>query len=329
MATAGWMKHAGDMTYRSVRTPSAEDVEHAWSLVREVLAPTPVVGEGPLLKLESLQPTGSFKVRGALNALAAIGERERVVTASAGNHGLGVAFAATRLGRRATVVVPENASPAKVAALRAFDVELVREGNTYAEAEAHALRLAEGGAYFLSPYNDPNVIAGQGTIGHELAEQFTGPLTVVCAVGGGGLASGLGLWAAARPDVRVVGVEAQAAPSMAAAVKAGYQVPIEVRPTIADGIAANLEPGSVTIDLVAKHVDRLVSVTEEELRAGVRYLAGKHGVVAEGAGAAAVAALLAGKVEPGDEEAGNQVAVVSGRNIALDVLAEVLASREP
>ncbi|EHR50365.1 threonine dehydratase [Saccharomonospora marina XMU15] len=317
------------MGNREVRTPSAEDVERAWSVVRAVLPPTPVVGEGPLLKLESLQPTGSFKVRGALNALAAIGRGEHVVTASAGNHGLGVAFAATRLGRPATVVVPENASSAKIAALGRFDIELVREGRSYAEAEAHALRLAERGAYFLSPYNDPHVIAGQGTIGHELAEQLTGRrLTVVCAVGGGGLASGLGLWAATQPDVRIVGVEVDAAPSMAEAVKAGHQVPIEVRPTIADGIAANLEPGSVTIDLVAKHVDRIVSVTETELRAAVRHLAATHGVVTEGAGAAAVAALLAGKVESrGDSD--RLVALVSGRNIALGVLAEVLASSQP
>ncbi|WP_199431923.1 threonine ammonia-lyase [Qaidamihabitans albus] len=309
---------------RSVRTPSPDDVERAWHVVRDILPPTPVRAGAPMLKLETWQPTGSFKVRGALNALAALGEGERVVTASAGNHGLGVAFAASRLGRPATVVVPENASAAKVAALRTFGVELVQVGRAYAEAEAHALELAARGAHFVSPYNDPEVIAGQGTIGYELAEQEGAPLTVVCAVGGGGLAAGIGLWAATVPGARVIGVEAAAAPSMAAALHAGHQVPVDVRPSIADGIAANLEPGSVTIDLVAKHVDRLVPVTEEELRAAVRHLATRHGIVAEGAGAAAVAALLAGKAEA-DERT---VAVISGRNVALPVLAGVLGGED-
>ncbi|MFD2396230.1 threonine/serine dehydratase [Prauserella oleivorans] len=296
--------------------------------MRSTVPPTPLApatDTGPALKLETFQPTGSFKVRGALSALAAVGPSDEVVTASAGNHGLGVAFAATRLGRRATVVVPGTASPAKVAALRAFDIELVQTGTSYAEAEAHALELAARGARFVSPYNDPDVVAGQATIGYELAEQTRGPLTVVCGVGGGGLASGLGLWAAERTDVRLVGVEADAAPSMAAAVRAGRQVPVEVGPTIADGIAANLEAGSVTIDLVAKHVDELVAVSEAELHAAVRYLAGERGVVAEGAGAAAAAAVLSGKVSA----EGTVVAVVSGRNIALDVLARLLTSGAP
>ncbi|PXY30733.1 threonine ammonia-lyase [Prauserella flavalba] len=312
------------MAHRQVRTPVPQDVERAWEIVRATLPPTPLVSppEGPALKLETMQPTGSFKVRGALTALAGVGEDDHVVTASAGNHGLGVAFAATRLGRRATVVVPGNASPAKVAALRAFDVELVRTGTSYADAEAHALELAARGARYVSPYNDPDVIAGQGTLGHELAEQTSGPLTVVCAVGGGGLASGIGLWAATRDDVRLVGVESAAAPSMAAAVRAGHQVPVEVGPTLADGIAANLEPGSVTIDLVAKHVDELLTVTEAELHAALRHLASAYGLVAEGAGAAALAAVLAGKVRTESPV----VVVVSGRNIALPVLGEVLTS---
>ncbi|MBK1789123.1 threonine ammonia-lyase [Prauserella cavernicola] len=313
------------MAIRDVRTPDTEDVERAWEVVRGVLPATPLVrpaAGGPALKLETMQPTGSFKVRGALAALAEAGDDQPVVTASAGNHGLGVAFAATRLGRRATVVVPANASPAKVAALRGFDIELVQTGTTYAEAEAHALELGARGARFVSPYNDPGVIAGQGTLGLELGEQTSGPLTVVCALGGGGLASGIGLWAATRTDVRVIGVESAAAPSMAAAVAAGHQVPIEVGPTLADGIAANLEPGSVTIDLVAKHVDELLTVTESELHTALRYLAGTHGLVSEGAGAVALAAVLAGKVESREQV----VAVVSGRNVALPVLAEVLAS---
>jgi threonine dehydratase len=260
-------------------------------------------------------------VRGALTALSLVPAGVDVVTASAGNHGLGVAYAARLLGRHATVVVPGNASPAKVSALRGYGVELVEVGTSYDEAEEHALRLAEQGAHFLSPYNDPDVIAGQGTIGHELATQTDGPLTVVCAVGGGGLAAGLALWASTRADVRVVGVEAAVSTALSASVRAGGDVEVEVGDSIADGILGNLERGSVTVGIIAEHVDSLVTVTEDELRTAIRYLVAQRGVVAEGAGAAAVAALLAGKVEV----TGQAVAVVSGRNIALPTLAKILA----
>lgn len=205
-----------------------------------------------------------------------------------------------------------------------FDVTLVQHGAGYDEAEAHALELARRGARYVSPYNDPDVIAGQGTLGKELDAQCPGPLTVVCTVGGGGLASGLGLWAATRDDVRVVGVEPEAAPAVAAAVRAGHPVPLDLGETVADGITANLEPGSVTIDLVARHVDRLLTVTEDEIAEAVRHLVRAHGIVAEGAGAAAYAAVLAGKVDTGGED-GRVVAVVSGRNIALGTLARLLA----
>lgn len=312
------------MTHRVVRTPSPDDVDKAADIVSSVLSPTPVLDGGCRLKLETWQPTGSFKVRGALAALASVDAGDEVVTASAGNHGLGIAFAATRLGRRATVVVPTTASEAKVAALRRFDVTLVQHGAGYDEAEAHALELARRGARYVSPYNDPDVIAGQGTLGKELDAQCPGPLTVVCTVGGGGLASGLGLWAATRDDVRVVGVEPEAAPAVAAAVRAGHPVPLDLGETVADGITANLEPGSVTIDLVARHVDRLLTVTEDEIAEAVRHLVRAHGIVAEGAGAAAYAAVLAGKVDTGGED-GRVVAVVSGRNIALGTLARLLA----
>ncbi|WP_182905727.1 threonine/serine dehydratase [Microbispora sp. H13382] len=314
---------------RDVVVPRRDDLENASQVIREHLRPTPVdPGAGtpgdPGLKLESLQPTGSFKVRGALNAVAAA-PGTRVVTASAGNHGLGVAFAARTLGRRATVVVPETASAAKVDGLRRLNVDLVCTGESFDEAEEHALALAETpGCHYISAYNDPYVIAGQGTIGHELDEQVDGPLTVVCPIGGGGLASGLGLWAAGRADVRVVGVEAAASTAVSAAVGAGRRVPVGIGPTLADGLAGNIEPESATIGLVARHVDQLVAVTEDEIRTALRYLAAERGYVAEGAGAVPVAALLAGKVAV----YGRVVAVVSGRNITPAALAAVLAADE-
>ncbi|MFD0657254.1 pyridoxal-phosphate dependent enzyme [Thermocatellispora tengchongensis] len=258
-----------------------------------------------------------------MSALSRVPAGVRVVTASAGNHALGIAHAGRILGRPATVVVPETASPAKVDRLRRLGVDLVVTGATYDEAERHAQELAEAGAHYLSAYNDPHVIAGQATIGRELDAQLAGsrgPVTVVCPIGGGGLASGLGLWAAGRPDVRVVGVEAAASTAVSAAVAAGHQVPVEVGPTIADGLAGNIEPGSVTVDLIARHVHSLVTVEEHEIHAALAHLATARGYVAEGAGAAAVAALLTGKVQ-GE---GTHVAIVSGRNITPETLAASL-----
>ncbi|MFG2967967.1 MULTISPECIES: threonine/serine dehydratase [unclassified Streptomyces] len=312
---------------RLVRPPSPDDLDHAWRTVSSRLSPTPVdLGAGSTgsthfaLKLESLQPTGSFKVRGALAALSALPEGTRVVTASAGNHGAGVAYAALALGLSATVVVAENASPAKVALLRRLGADLVQVGHSFDEAEAHALALAEQGAHYLSGYNDPHVIAGQSTIGRELDTQLDGDLTVVCGVGGGGMASGLGLWAATRPGVRVVGVEAEVSTAVSAAVQAGRQVTVSIGETLADGMAGNIEPGSVTPGLIAQHVEAMVTVTEAEIRAAIRYLITERGYVAEGSGAVAVAALLAGKVPVH----GRAVAVVSGRNITLPTLTTAL-----
>src|ERR1043165_1253058 len=306
---------------RSVRTPSTDDLATAWQRVSAVLRPSPVDTGGPVvLKLETAQPSGSFKVRGAIAAMSGLPSGAEVVTASAGNHGLGVATASALLGMRATVVVPGTASPVKVAKLKAFDnVTLVQVGSTYDEAEQHALSLTHG--VYVSPYNDPDVLAGQATIGFELDEQGDGPMTVVCAVGGGGLAAGLGLWASQRPGVRIVGVESVASPAVSETVKAGHDVEISVGDTLADGITGKLERGSVTVGLVAKHVHTLIQVPEPELRHGIRHLAAHHGVVAEGSGAVAVAALLAGKVDV----TGQPVAVVSGRNITLSALAQVLA----
>src|SRR3954469_3824510 len=211
---------------RTVRVPTLDDVGAGGGILERHLASTPIVhsgalGAGVVLKVETVQPTGSFKVRGALVAVhhaTAADAGVRFVTASAGNHGLGVAFAATTYEASATVVVPENASAAKRAALARYDIELVAVGSSYDEAEAHALRLGEEGAVFVSPYNDPDTIAGQGTIVRELVAQVPDVRTVVVPVGGGGLISGVGLAASALDGVRVVGVEAAASPAMASAL---------------------------------------------------------------------------------------------------------------
>jgi threonine dehydratase len=284
---------------RSVQAPTREDVFAAAERIRPYLGPTPVVeSNGFRLKLESLQPTGSFKIRGAVAALTALEPGTHVVTASAGNHGLAVAWAAERLGFDATVVVAETASPAKIEGIRRFPVTLVVEGIDYDEAERHGLSL-EG--TYVSPYNDPQVIAGAGTVALELADAGT----IVVPIGGGGLASGIGL----ASNARVIGVVPGAFPAMRAALDAGRLVEITGSDTVADGLHGNIEPGSVTFELVRDHVDDVVTVSEDELASAMRFLAFEHGLVVEGAGAAAVAAIRAGKADGG-------VAIVTGRNIA-------------
>jgi threonine dehydratase len=308
---------------RPVRAPTLDDLESAWQTVHSVLEPTPLVAS-PIaptgsLKLETLQPTGSFKVRGGVAGVSALPHDQRAVTASAGNHGLGVAWASARLGRQATVVVPEHSSAAKLAALRTYPIELVEHGADYEAAEKYALELgAAEGVSFVSPYNDPFVIAGQATIGRELDSQAPGELTVVAPVGGGGLLAGLALWARSRPGVRLAGVESSESRGISAAVAAGHIVHVPVGDTIADGLAGNLEPGSVTVGLVAGA--QLVAVDDDELRAAMRWLFANHGLVTEGSGAAGIAAVLGGKVDI----AGELVVVVTGRNIAADRFAKIL-----
>jgi threonine dehydratase len=193
-------------------------------------------------------------------------------------------------------------------------------GDSYEDAEQHAVSLAGNGLRYLSASGDPRVIAGQATIGSELLTQLTGAFTVVCGVGGGGLASGLGLAASRAGAMTVIGVEAAASPAMSTALRAGKVIPVKVGDTLADGLAGNLEPGTVTVGLIRKHLDGLVPVTEEQIADAICYLAREHGLIAEGAGAAPVAAMLAGTVPV----AGQTVAVISGRNITLQALAQVL-----
>ena len=291
----------------------------------------PMLGADTWLKLETFQPTGSFKVRGALVAVTNTLARDRrssIVTASAGNHGLGIAFAADRLGATATVVVPANASEAKLSAIERFAVAVVRHGISYDEAEAHALALGDAGATFVSPYNDPDVIAGQGTILAEVLDQVPDVATIVTPIGGGGLASGIGLAASTTGQgsdrhVRVVGVEAVQSPAFRTALDAGRPVPIIAGPTLADGLAGNFEPGSVTFNLVQRTVANVVTVTEDEIATAMRFLAREHGIIAEGSGAVGVASVL--HAPPTQPINGATVIIVTGRNIATSTLTGVLA----
>lgn len=303
-------------------TVALEDVLAARARLAPHVAVTPLVHSAGLsavsggtvyLKLETAQVTGSFKARGALNALMQAQPAGPIVTASAGNHGRAIAWAAERLGLSATVFTPRRAPRSKIGPIVAHGAELYADSDDYEEAERRALECAaRHGATFVSPYNHPHVIAGAGTIALELFEQCSDLDTVLVPVGGGGLISGIALAAKAlRPSVRVIGVESKASAAFTAALKAGRVVPIVVGATIADGLGGNVEPGTITWPLIRDYVDRIVTVPEADLRAAVRHLEDIEGVVAEGAGAAATAAILGGALDL----TGRRTAVlVSGAN---------------
>jgi threonine dehydratase len=278
------------------------------------------------LKLECFQLTGSFKLRGAANALLALDEAARargVVTASAGNHGLGVARAASLTGLPAVVVVPETASVAKVDLLRQSGCELILHGPDYDRAEAYAIGLAETrGATFVSAYDDPAVVAGGGTIALEVLETLPETDLLVVPAGGGGLISGVALAAkGASPSIRVVGVQSTASPSLHAALAAGRQVPVTVEESLADGLSGNIAAGSITIDLARRYVDDVVLVEEAEIAAAMRAVLEHEHILVEGSAAVAVAALQTGRVDV----AGRRVVLVlTGRNVAPSALRSAL-----
>lgn len=281
---------------------------------------TPLLQAGLLgLKCENQQPTGSFKVRGALNKILGASPRELapgVVAASAGNHGLGVAFACKLRGTKATIVVPKDAVSAKVAGIMALGAEIVRAHGGYAEAENQGRELAAAReAYWVSPYNDPEVIAGQGTLGLELFDQLKAILgtpsgEVFVPVSGGGLISGIGIaLKALAPEVRVVGVQAQASPFMYVHFNRGDVAQVHEEPTIADGLAGAVEAGSITLGLVRAVVDDIQLVDEESIRGAVKWVRRTIGAWVEPSAAAAVAAALNG------DEGRQRVVVISGGNI--------------
>lgn len=299
-----------------------------------IVQPTPLELSRPLsaltgaevwLKLECAQVTGSFKLRGATNALLASDDRQPVMACSAGNHALGIAHAAALTGIAATLVLPESASPAKVAALRRYPATLIQRGADYGAAEQAARQLAQTtGMRYISPYNDPAVIAGQGTLGIEILEQLPSAEVLLVSVGGGGLISGIACWAkAVNPAIRVIGVQAANSAAMLAAIQAGQLVEAPDLPTLADGLAGAIEPGSITFPLVQQWVDSLVAVEEAQIAAAIRWVVEEHHLVIEGAAAVVVAALLNGLVR--DLVGRRVVALLCGRNLATATLQQILA----
>ncbi len=273
------------------------------------------------LKIESLNLTHSFKIRGALNAALRLSEgidsdTTMIVSASAGNHGRSLALAAEELGMACVIFTPASAPEAKQNAIRRHGAVLHSDCEDYDAAEQQAKEFAdlEGGVY-ISPYNHPDVIAGAGTIGLEIVETMPSFDVLVVPLGGGGLASGVGLAVkAAAPHVTIVGVEVEASSPFTLSLEAGRITEITPRPSLADGLVGNLEPGSITFPLVKQVVDYVVTVSEEELARAMKGLATEERLIVEGAGAAAVAAIVAGKASaPGQRV----IALVTGGNVDL------------
>lgn len=283
-----------------------------------------------LLKIETVQPTSSYKIRGAINAAqrlleetdaAAPAAARRLVTASAGNHGRALAYAARMLGLPLIVYIAANAPRAKIDAIRDAGADL-RTCPDYDAAEREAKAYAAAGhAVFISPYSHPDVIAGAGTIGIELFEQAPSLDAVVVPIGGGGLISGVGIALKAfNPKIRVVGVEVEASCPFTRSRAAGRRVTIDVQPSLADGLVGNLDPDTITLDIVREVVDEIVLVDEALLRHALAGVIVHEHLLVEGAAAAGVAAILGAKVD-----LSGQVAVIlSGANIDPERIAEIL-----
>jgi threonine dehydratase len=278
------------------------------------------------LKLENLQRTGSFKVRGAFNRILSLSEPERVrgiVAASSGNHGAAVALAMTQCGVGGIIFVPESASRAKVENIRRLGGDVRAAGTESGATETFARTYAaDHDMTYISPYNDEAVIAGQGTIGAEIVRQLPSVEAVVASVGGGGLISSVaGYLKAVKPGVDAIGASARNSMAMSASVRAGHVVATEHLPTLSDGTAGGIEPGTITFDLCRALVDSFVDIGEDEIRSALRLFIESHAMLCEGSAALAIAGLRASK----ERLRGRTVVVViCGANITADKLKEAL-----
>jgi threonine dehydratase len=315
-------------------SPTLADVRAARERIAGRLHLTPVmsatrlgqrVGASLSLKCESLQKTGSFKVRGALNTVAQLDRESRargVITVSAGNHAQALAWASRDAGVPCTVVMPTIASRAKVEASRGYGAEVVQHGASSIEAFAHARTLAsERKLVFVHPFDDAPIVAGQGTVGLEILDQASDAEIIVVPVGGGGLISGVAIAIKEqRPNVRIYGVEPTGASAMRRSLDAGHAVRLDSLKTLADGLAAPMA-GELTFEVVRRYVDDVVLVSDEEIVSAMRELLASAKLLTEGGGAAATAAILSGKIPVQGKRV---VSVISGGNVDLTLLKEIL-----
>ncbi|OOY35628.1 threonine ammonia-lyase [Solemya velum gill symbiont] len=311
------------------------DIREAQDRIRDFIYKTPcahsetlshLTGCNLYLKLENLQMTGSFKERGSLNKILQLNKQQKavgVITASAGNHAQGVAHAAGLCGIRAVIVMPETTPLAKIQGTSQLGAEIELYGSSYDEAYEKACELQQCHGYtFIHAFDDPAVIAGQGTIGLELVEQVPDIDAVVVPVGGGGLISGIALAVKeSHPDIDIIGVEAERLPAMQQSVTSGRVIPLRTANTIADGISV-ARVGEHTLPIVSKLVSQIVTVSEEEIAAAIMTLLEREKSLAEGAGAVGVAAMLQHRMS--SLKGKTVVVVVSGGNIDMTLLARII-----
>ena len=323
-----------DAAMASTLPIQADDVLAAARRLRGVVHRTPVmrcssldaaVGAEVHLKAECLQRAGAFKIRGAYNKIAQLSDAARqrgVISYSSGNHAQGVALAAALLGVPATVVVPEDIVPVKRRATEGYGARVVAAGTTSADRQEHAERLARAEDLTLvRPYDDPAIMAGQGTVAVELLEQVADLDVLVVPIGGGGLMAGCAVWArSVRPAMRLIGVEPADADDTRRSLAAGARVRIAPPRTIADGLRT-VVPGELTFPVIRELVDDVVTVTDDAIRAAMRFLLERTKLVVEPSGAVSVAAVLCGHA--GGHRVG---AVLSGGNVALETLADLVAT---
>jgi threonine dehydratase len=313
------------------RLPGLREIEEAAERIAGVATRTPLVespalskltGREVYLKLECFQPIKVFKVRGAYNKLSRLKER-RVVAASSGNHGIAVAYGARLLGKKCTVVVPETAVKEKVDAIIDFGAEVTKAGRLSEEREAKAKEIARAtDSVFVHPFNDHDVIAGQGTCGLEISEQLGEFDSVLVPVGGGGLISGISIvLKAKKPGAKVFGVEPQGAPKLALALKAKKPVSVPSPRSMADGLIPS-SLGALTFEACSRNVDGAFTASEDEIFDATRAMVREAKIIAEPSGATPLAPLLSRASVPG----GRVVLVVSGGNISLDLLTKILTS---
>lgn len=277
------------------------------------------------LKLENLQKTGSFKLRGAFNKIATLSDEEKsrgVIAASAGNHAQGVAYAAKNFGVPCTIVMPEAASLAKISATQHYGANVVLAGSSYDAAYAHAVKLRDEFGYtYVHAFDDPHVIAGQGTVGLEILDQLPSTQAIVVPMGGGGIATGIAVAVKSmQPNVKVIGVEAANAACFRHSFDVGHLEAITATPTIADGIAVG-RPGELTYELASELVDDVITVEEEEIARSMVLLMERSKLVVEGAAASALAATIYRKIP---ENLGDVVVVLSGGNVDITMLSRII-----
>lgn len=305
-------------------------IKEAQQILDGVTAKTPLVkadklAENVWIKAENLQSTGAFKLRGAYYKLSKLTQEERargVIAASAGNHAQGVAYACREMGIKGTIVMPKTAPLSKIEATRSYGVNVELQGDTFNDAYKFAQDLQKSsGAVFIEPFNDEYVMAGQGTIGLEILEKLEDVDVVMVPIGGGGLISGIAYAIkAVKPNCKVIGVQSANVPSMKLSLEKGEIIELDSAATIADGIAVKT-PGTLTFEMCSKYVDEVVTVTEEEIAAAILLLLEKMKMVAEGAGATAVAAAMFNKVDLTNKKC---VCVLSGGNIDVTFLSKII-----